>query len=395
LEDKKRVVDLLVANNVYSLVIPAMEPLIFPEVVDFFKYCRYSGVKISLTTNGTLINEAIASEVAKGGFKYVSISLEGFSEKTNDIVRGAGSFGKAIAGINTLVNKCNKNSLPMPIVIQVCINEINYEEILDSLDKFLLRYPTVTVSFGSVFGMGKAKKNPDLLLPRGKYVDIIQNILCRYPDCRDKILVKELTIFEKLFFNFKFDLNMPANPQNCHACIDRFSIMPDGNLCRCNLLLGSEVVPRELVILNRSIFDLPNVKIDDISEKYGILKKGFCLKCPFCNECNICMIYTKDRCVLPELVESCEKNYNEIINICNEIVSEKIKFKFKSDLKFLKRGRCIVICDRGGKKIEIISNGLIDISKVESGVQLNYCDFRIGEDLILKLLLNDLIRSSI
>lgn len=73
---------------------------------DFFKilalFKQHSDyIKYQIMTNGSLITDSVARDLAKNGVRGVQVSLEGL-EETNDKIRGKGSFQKIINAIKLL-----------------------------------------------------------------------------------------------------------------------------------------------------------------------------------------------------------------------------------------------------------------------------------------------------
>lgn len=78
------------------------EPLVRDDVLDLMMHARTAGLNVTLSTNGTLIDDAVAMELAGIGVRYVGISLDGIGA-VHDHFRGRiGAFDKAIAGIRAL-----------------------------------------------------------------------------------------------------------------------------------------------------------------------------------------------------------------------------------------------------------------------------------------------------
>ncbi|HPD55645.1 MAG TPA: radical SAM protein [Smithellaceae bacterium] len=81
------------------------EPLMLPYILLLIRFLRDEKISIVLETNGTLINEEIA-EVLSQAQAFVSVSLDGTSEKIHNLLRvSAGSFTRAIQGIKYLTDK--------------------------------------------------------------------------------------------------------------------------------------------------------------------------------------------------------------------------------------------------------------------------------------------------
>ena len=75
------------------------EPLLRENILELTAHASSAGMRTVLSTNGTLIDAALAGELAAAGVDYVGVSLDGIGE-SNDKFRGEnGAFDKALAGI--------------------------------------------------------------------------------------------------------------------------------------------------------------------------------------------------------------------------------------------------------------------------------------------------------
>lgn len=89
----------LAAFRVPAVLLSGGEPLARGDTLDLAAYGRTLGLKFTLSTNGTLIDEAKAQRIRELGFAYVGISIDGIGV-TNDAFRGvAGAFDRAVRGI--------------------------------------------------------------------------------------------------------------------------------------------------------------------------------------------------------------------------------------------------------------------------------------------------------
>lgn len=77
------------------------EPLLHPAFFPLARKIRAMGFRLGVLTNGTLIDEAAARELARLKPVFVQVSLDG-TEPIHDGIRGAGSFQKTLAGIDLL-----------------------------------------------------------------------------------------------------------------------------------------------------------------------------------------------------------------------------------------------------------------------------------------------------
>lgn len=113
--------------GVYDIIFSGGEPLMRKD--DILNLCKkHSSLSFAMFTNGILIDENFANELASVGNLNVFISIEGFREKT-DFRRGEGTFDKVIKVMELLKSK------KIGFGFSICYHSQNCEEI--SSDKFL------------------------------------------------------------------------------------------------------------------------------------------------------------------------------------------------------------------------------------------------------------------
>ncbi len=123
-EEGKAFIDDLAAMKIPVLMFSGGEPLVRPDLFELAAYAVEKGLRIVLSTNGTLIDEFTAQLIKEAGFSYVGVSIDG-NEATHDDFRGEkGSFAAAVAGIRAAkaagnrtgvrftLNSLNKQDLP-------------------------------------------------------------------------------------------------------------------------------------------------------------------------------------------------------------------------------------------------------------------------------------------
>lgn len=92
-------IDDLSALKIPVLLMSGGEPLMHKNIYDIIKYAKSKGIQVSLSTNGTLIDEEVAGKLKELGVDYVGVSLDGIKE-THDLFRGVrGAFEKAVEGL--------------------------------------------------------------------------------------------------------------------------------------------------------------------------------------------------------------------------------------------------------------------------------------------------------
>src|SRR5512144_3197035 len=81
--DIYRTMDDLKAFGVPVLILSGGEPLLHPDIFAISRRAKAMGFYVGLSTNGTLIDDALLPRIAEAGYDYVGISLDGI-EATHD-----------------------------------------------------------------------------------------------------------------------------------------------------------------------------------------------------------------------------------------------------------------------------------------------------------------------
>ena len=99
------------------------EPLLREDLFELARLAGEQGIRIALSTNGTLITKGIAKRIKSVGFAEVGISLDGIGP-SNDRFRGRnGAYQAALDGIRNCV------ALGLRVSLRLTITRFNYQEI--------------------------------------------------------------------------------------------------------------------------------------------------------------------------------------------------------------------------------------------------------------------------
>jgi radical SAM protein with 4Fe4S-binding SPASM domain len=121
----KRFIDGLADFGVPVILFSGGEPMMRPDLFELASYAAEKGLRIALSTNGTLIDDNKADLISRIGFAEVGISLDG-TRATNDHFRGqAGAYDEALQGIRACVNRGVRVSL------RLTITSHNHKELSD------------------------------------------------------------------------------------------------------------------------------------------------------------------------------------------------------------------------------------------------------------------------
>ncbi|MBN1491819.1 MAG: radical SAM protein [Phycisphaerae bacterium] len=85
------------------LVFSGGEPLMRPDLFELAMLAREYGLIIALASNGTMIDATLAGRIAGVGFHRVSVSLDGATAATHDVLRQQpGAFDRAVNALEAL-----------------------------------------------------------------------------------------------------------------------------------------------------------------------------------------------------------------------------------------------------------------------------------------------------
>ncbi|MDR1603458.1 MAG: radical SAM protein [Gracilibacteraceae bacterium] len=121
-------IDDLAAFRVPVLLLSGGEPLLRGDWPEIIAYARACGLRVTLSTNGTLITAALAARIKELGVSYVGVSLDG-PERINDEFRGRrGAFAAALAGLRHCIAAGQK------VGLRFTLNRHNHRYLDDIFD---------------------------------------------------------------------------------------------------------------------------------------------------------------------------------------------------------------------------------------------------------------------
>jgi radical SAM protein with 4Fe4S-binding SPASM domain len=98
-DEGKGLIDQLTDFGVPVLLLSGGEPLYRPDILELARYAALKGLRVVISTNGTMISEEVALNIKDAGVSYVGVSLDGLGV-VHDRFRGVmGTFQKSLAAI--------------------------------------------------------------------------------------------------------------------------------------------------------------------------------------------------------------------------------------------------------------------------------------------------------
>lgn len=127
-EEAKVMIDDLAAFGAPVILFSGGEPCVRPDLLELMQYAKDAGMRVVISTNGTLITPEKAEAFAQVGLSYVGVSFDG-DESTHDMFRGVkGSYQAALEGLR------NAKAAGIKVGLRFTINKHNWREINDIFD---------------------------------------------------------------------------------------------------------------------------------------------------------------------------------------------------------------------------------------------------------------------
>ena len=194
-------------------------------------------ISFSILTNGTLINEKIAQRLKSYNPEYVQVSLEG-GKKTNDYIRGKGTYKKIAEGI---VNLRKENIFTS---ISFTATSLNYKE-FPKVVRYARRYDVNNVWSDRFIPLGDSDKSLALNYEQTReYLEIMNKERNKLKKIKNNNTT--ISMYRALQFQMTNDF-----AYGCTAGDTLLTVMENGDLVPCRrmpIIVGN--------LFDRSMYDL-------------------------------------------------------------------------------------------------------------------------------------------
>ncbi len=110
-QEALRLIDQMAEMKVPVILFSGGEPLARPDIFQLAEYAIGKGIRITFSTNGTLIDETAARRIKELGVGYVGISLDGVGEVHDYFRNRTGAFELAMRGVRNCISQGQKVGL--------------------------------------------------------------------------------------------------------------------------------------------------------------------------------------------------------------------------------------------------------------------------------------------
>lgn len=177
------VLDDLAGFGVPGVLLSGGEPLIHPRFFDIAGYARQKGLRVTLSTNGTLITREIAQKLKDLELAYVGISLDGIG-KTHDHFRGReGAFDRTVAAFR------NCKAVGQKVGLRLTLSRNTMDD-LDGILDFIEAEEIDRVCFYHLVYSGRGSQLTEVDHQRTR--EALDKIITRTADWADRGIPKEV-----------------------------------------------------------------------------------------------------------------------------------------------------------------------------------------------------------
>ena len=120
-----RFIDDLDRMEVFQINFGGGEPFLRADFLDILAYAHEKGITTCVSTNGTVMDQGLAARLRKMDLLYLQVSLDGATARTNDAIRGSGTFDAVVSTIELLVKHGFRNVSTNTVVTRVNLGEIS------------------------------------------------------------------------------------------------------------------------------------------------------------------------------------------------------------------------------------------------------------------------------
>ena len=319
-----RLMDDLSRWGIGLLIIDGGEPLCREDVLDVVKYASSKGIRTTIGSNATLIDEGMAKKLREAGVMAVAISVDGVDAVTHDSFRGvSGAFEQTLKGIEA----CRNASLPFQL--NMVIRKDSFSQLEDML-RLALDLGANAAEVFDLVAAGRAKHEcQELVLSLEERKQAMEQlaeaqedypIVIRVPGCPMYPLLLQQKQIQPKHFPKEMLRRVPYYERGCAAG------MPMGYIM---VLSNGEVNP--CMLLQVRLGNIREQSIISIWENSPVLAqlrqrellKGECGDCSYKTTCSGCrgrayeetgdIMATDPGCwLVPEVVKERGKQYGKV-----------------------------------------------------------------------------------
>lgn len=227
-EEGFALLDDLKAFNVPAVLFSGGEPLARPEILDFIGHATSIGLSSTLSTNGLLIDDAMAERLVSLGLKYIGISIDGIGDKHDQLRGQKGAFQGALDAID----RCRAHGIR--VGLRFTVHALN-QQYLDEIFDLCLQHDVQRLCVYHLAYAGRGGKMQKVDLSSEETRAIVDRIFERTRQCHNEGKTLEvLTVDNSADASYLLLHLEQTAPERVHAVEARLK-RNGGNRSGCNI----------------------------------------------------------------------------------------------------------------------------------------------------------------
>lgn len=270
-QDWFKIIDKLSLMGVFEIVFLGGEPFFRQDFLDIAYYAKEKGFGLKISTNAAKINKANLPHLKQLFNGTIQVSLDSSSKEINDAIRGEGSFGRTVGGIEKLLEESIDFSIGM------VVNKINCQSVKE-MYSFCKERGIKGVHYMRVMPKGRAMGAWNILnLTNQEYALAVREVRSM-ADSRPLLQIDGT-------YEYREDLeSLGRCMTGCEAGRYELTILSDGKIVPCdmfeNLVLGNAVKDDlSSIWLNNPFLNTFRTAKKKIRGNCGLCKIDYCSGC--------------------------------------------------------------------------------------------------------------------
>ncbi|BFI75609.1 radical SAM protein [Sulfurisphaera ohwakuensis] len=237
-DEALNLVDQMAEIKIPLLIMSGGEPLMRRDFFEIAKYASKRGLKLALSTNGTLISKKVAEELKEIGFLYIGISLDSPYPEFHDKFRGVeGAFDLTVKGIKNAIEA------GLNVGLRFTITSKNIDQIDDYI-RLALNLNVKRITFYHISASGRGKELKDWMYTPEQYRKFMDKLIEYAKELKGKIEIETtLAPFDGIYIakilakdekELEDYLKFVENSGGCGRKM--ISIYPNGDVYPCQFI---------------------------------------------------------------------------------------------------------------------------------------------------------------
>lgn len=313
------------------------------------KTANNNKLKIVITSNGVALTDEIIDLLIKNNIYSLVISLDGSTAEINDEIRGKQSFHKATTNLKNFICKTKESNIKIRTSISTTLTKKNYNDLIN-MPKLASELGVDSLIFSTFVKSGNGVDNVDeFQCEYNEIQDMVETIakdeFTKYPNLEYQLDMRPyLTLYLKRKYELK-NIIFSNSYVDCLAGEDMLYMTAEGHMHPCNVMINQEL-PDDF---SRDLINVEKVTIDELesigSNKYFNeflkIKKEHkdsnqiktCVDCDMKNYCTPCPVHYYNKHEMSECVHIMKKEKKHFLDLDNKIptIKENVVIKENDD----------------------------------------------------------------